>query len=125
MSKKMTSTVEELIEAVRNYPVLYDRINVVSGAQLNEEKAIAWRKISENLGNEDTIEVLKAKWRNLRDSFMKAVKNRKELEEIGQLHRYHGYKHEEKLEFLYQHVLAEIAPPRKRKSSSSYTPNIK
>lgn len=123
MTKKLKTSVEELIDVVKEYPVLYDRANNVSSAQANEEKSMAWKKIAEFL--DDDVTSLKAKWRNLRDSYQKAIKNRKELEEIGQLHRYHEYKHEGKLDFLYPHLDLEPNLTRKRKASSCYSPSSK
>lgn len=121
----MLSSVDDLIDVVREYPVIYDRINSAPGSNANDEKAQAWIEISEKL-NEDAV-VLKLKWRNLRDSYQKAVKNRRELEEIGQLHRYREYKHEEKMHFLYSHIIeAEMEgnQSKKRKGSGIFVPYI-
>jgi hypothetical protein len=123
MTKKMNASVEDLIDAVREHPVIYDRINSVPGAINNEEKSIAWRKIALILKEDESI--LKQKWRNLRDSYQKAIKNRKELEEIGQLHRYHEYKHEDKMEFLYPHIEIDFNPRKRKASGSSYSSNNK
>lgn len=45
-------------------------------------------------------EKCKAKWRNLRDSYQKAIKWKHELEELGKIDHYQGYKHEAALNFL-------------------------
>lgn len=66
------------------------------------------------------INYLKSKWRNLRDAYQKSIKNKRDLEEMGMLHKYYAYKHENQLNsFLYEHVLVELsgAGNRKRKGS--------
>lgn len=64
--------------------------------------------------NEDDPGKLKQKWRNLRDSYQKAMKYKRDLEEIGQLNKYHPYRHENKMSFLLPHILADIPSKRKR-----------
>lgn len=85
-----------LIELVRTYPSLYSKKN--SSSNNVEQKNIVWCQIAEQLGQ--PVEKCKAKWRNLRDSYQKSVKWRKELEELGKLSSYHEYKHEAAMAFL-------------------------
>lgn len=121
----MAVNIEELIEAVREYPVLYDR----SSTAAMDEKNSAWSKISGQLNksnNKLTINFLKAKWRNLRDTYQKALKHRKELEEIGQLQRYKEYKHEDALNFLFPFIYSELTQgsvTKKRKLNNSLATN--
>ncbi|KAG5681763.1 hypothetical protein PVAND_011172 [Polypedilum vanderplanki] len=111
MSKKIISNpVELLIDAVKNYPILYSKISSVN----NEDKNQAWIHIANSL-NEENVQSVKSKWRNLRDSYLKAIRNKRELQEINQLSRYHPYKHEERMNFLYPYILQEINQ-RKRKT---------
>lgn len=41
------------------------------------------------------------------------MKHKRDLEEVGQLVKYHEYRHEHKMSFLLPHILADI-PKRKR-----------
>lgn len=67
------------------------------------------------------LNLIKSKWRNLRDAYQKTVKTRRELEEMGLGSKYKEYKHEESLSFLYHHIpLFELRGTRKRKGSSGY-----
>lgn len=89
-------TVIELIEAVKHYPSLYSK-DTSPGNNI-DQKNIIWKEIS--LKIDQPVEKCKAKWRNLRDSYQKAVKWRQELEQIGKVENYHEYKHEAALSFL-------------------------
>jgi hypothetical protein len=116
MTQKLDSA-ELLIEAVKAYPILYQKSAGVPGYL--EEKNQAWNeiaiKLKEDVGN------LKKKFRNLKDSYFKKIKNKKELEEIGHLDKYIPYKHEEKMSFLLpllQYPDVENASIRKRKLRS-------
>jgi len=42
------------------------------------------------------------------------MKYKRDLEEIGQLNKYHPYRHENKMSFLLPHILADIPSKRKR-----------
>ena len=120
MSRKIATKIEDLIEAVEKHPVIYSR----SISQNNANKNDAWRSISNELG-EKNISLLKAKWRNLRDSFHKAIKNKRKFEEMGQMKHYREYVHEDKLIFLLPHIdfegeiCNEKEEHRKRKPRSS------
>lgn len=85
-----------LIEAVKAYPSLY--VKDQSSSTNIEQKNMIWNEIS--LKVNQPIEKCKAKWRNLRDSYQKAIKWKKELEELGKTSNYHEYKHEAALAFL-------------------------
>lgn len=136
MNKKENLNVVEFIDLVKEYPVLYDR----SLTQNHEEKNMAWKvkitiktifkfsftfyfkEVAEKIDIDD-ISYLKSKWRNLRDTFQKSIKNKRDLEEIGMLHKYKTYKHETQLDFLYEHVLVELSLRnirKKRKRSRSF-----
>lgn len=97
-----------LIEAVKSYPSLY--IKDQSSNTNIEQKNMIWHEISLKV-NQPT-EKCKAKWRNLRDSYQKAIKWKRELEQLGKLSNYHEYKHESALEFL------ELNPKRKSSRDS-------
>lgn len=84
----------QLIEAVKEYPLLFKR----QATGTTEQKNAVWNEIAKNI--DQTPKKCKAKWRNLRDSYQKSVKWRQELEEIGKMSNYHTYKHEEALSFL-------------------------
>lgn len=47
MSKKLNTEVEQLIDIVREYPVVYSKLGVISGTVNNNEKNLAWAKIAE------------------------------------------------------------------------------
>lgn len=91
-----THAVNALIEAVKLYPSLYLKQAIQGGN--SDQKNIIWREISEKI--DQPIDKCKSKWRNLRDSYHKAIKWRQELEAIGKLSNYHEYKHEAALSFL-------------------------
>jgi Alcohol dehydrogenase transcription factor Myb/SANT-like len=84
-----------LIAAVRDHPEIYG--NPLSASSI-DQKTHTWRQISEKVNQ--PVEKCKAKWRNLRDSYLKAMKWKEELAEVGKLSRYREYKHEEALSFL-------------------------
>lgn len=84
----------QLIEAVKDCPLLYKK----QATGTTEQKNAAWNEIAQNI--DQTPKKCKAKWRNLRDSYLKAVKWRQELEEIDKMAKYRPYKHEEALSFL-------------------------
>lgn len=90
-----------LIDAVRAYPSLYVKDHSSTNI---DQKNIIWNQIS--LKVNQPIEKCKAKWRNLRDSYQKAMKWKRELEQLGKPNIYHEYKHERSLQFL------EIGPKR-------------
>jgi hypothetical protein len=112
MSKKAINSIELLIDTVREYPILYSKLGAVSGSVNNDEKNQAYIDIAKKLHEEPNK--IKSKWRNLRDSYQKAVRSRKDLEEMNQLSRYHPYRHENRMAFLLPHILQEINQ-RKRK----------
>lgn len=91
-----THTVNALIEAVKLYPSLYNKQSSQSGS--SDQKNLIWKEVSKQI--DQPIEKCKSKWRNLRDSYHKAVKWRRELEAIGRLSNYREYKHEAALSFL-------------------------
>ncbi|XP_050090735.1 uncharacterized protein LOC126574522 [Anopheles aquasalis] len=70
MDADLTAT---LIELVKQYPVLYDTAH--PKFKYNEKKGEAWNHISASL-NVDS-EVLKTKWRSLRDTFIRRKKEPK------------------------------------------------
>lgn len=88
--------INALIEAVKLYPSLYSKQPANNGN--SDQKNVIWKEISQKI--DQPIERCKAKWRNLRDSYHKAVKRRLELEEIGRLSTYQEYRHEAALAFL-------------------------
>lgn len=125
--------IEEFIDIVKEYPVLYDKTGTF--AQNNEEKNMAWKvnikikmistilinyfkEIAKKVHLKD-LNYLKSKWRNLRDTYQKAVKNRRDLEEIGMIHKYKEYKHEHQMSYLYEHILSELSSTSKRKRKGS------
>lgn len=110
-----THAVIALIEAVKQYPSLYLKQPVQGGN--SDQKNIIWRDIAQKI--DQPIDKCKAKWRNLRDSYHKAIKWRQELDAIGKLSNYHEYKHEAALSFLGS--TAGI----KRKSSSDGVKQLK
>lgn len=85
-----------LIELVKHYPQLYSK-QQSSGSTIEHKNAI-WKEIAVKL--QQPVEKCKAKWRNLRDSYQKSIKYRRELEAIGKEDLYHEYKHENALSFL-------------------------
>lgn len=127
MSKSFLNSIEQLIETVKEYPILYNKIGSVPGSVNNEEKNQVWNIIAKKI-NEDPNK-LKQKWRNLRDSYQKAIKNKREMEEItkiiGQPTRYHPYRHEERMSFLLPHILNDAAGVRKKRSTKIYDENFK
>lgn len=92
------NTIIALIEAVKQHPSLYNKYHQSSGNTNLDQKTTIWKEISEKVNQ--PIDKCKAKWRNLRDSYQKAIKWKQELEEIGKLSNYHEYKHEAALSFL-------------------------
>ena len=76
-----------------------------------------FKEVAEKMDISD-VSSLKSKWRNLRDSYQKSIKNKRDLEEIGLIHKYHKYKHECQMEFLYEHVLVELGDVRKKRKGS-------
>jgi hypothetical protein len=89
-------TILALIEAVKQQPSLYSK-QQSSGTNLDQKNQV-WKEISEKINQ--PVERCKAKWRNLRDSYLKSVKWRHELEELGKMDVYREYKHEAALSFL-------------------------
>jgi hypothetical protein len=85
-----------LIELVRMHPSLYSKTQ--SSGISTEQKNQIWKDISAKLGQ--NVDKCKAKWRNLRDSYQKSIKYRRELEAIGKEELYHEYRHEIALSFL-------------------------
>lgn len=85
-----------LIEAVKACPSLYSKQD--SSSTSGDQKNMLWKKISKQINQPP--EKCKAKWRNLRDSYLKAIKWRRELEDLGRLGNYHEYRHEAALSFL-------------------------
>lgn len=75
--------------------------------------------IAEKLQFDDLNEI-KSKWRNLRDAYQKAIKYKRDLEEMGMISKYYEYRHEEAMNFLYDHVVNELNgnSVRKRKGSA-------
>lgn len=116
MSKNSIESVEKLIDIVKEYPVIYNKISVPSAT--TEDKNKAWEKIAKEL-NEDSTKLIKKKWRNLRDSYQKAIKSRRDLEEIDQLHRHKAYRHEARMSYLLPHIISEFST-RKRKNRNGY-----
>jgi hypothetical protein len=111
-----TLNIEELIECVKAHPIIYDR----SGHQ--KERNEAFEVIAKKL--EMSPIIIKNKWRNVRDMYLRAMKSRKNYEEMNKLHLYTEYKHEAKLnEFLYHQTMDEIlgGGRRGRKRASSHT----
>ena len=86
----------KLVELVRVHPTLYSR--QLSSGNTSEQKNEIWKSIAVKMN--EPVEKCKAKWRNLRDSYQKAMKYRRELETIGKEDLYHEYKHETALSFL-------------------------
>lgn len=97
-----------LIEAVKSYPALYVKDQPSTNITIDQKNMI-WNQIS--LKVNQPIEKCKAKWRNLRDSYQRAIKSKRVLEQLGKVSDFHEYKHEAALSFL------EIK--QKRKSSSN------
>lgn len=95
--------IDMLIAAVKCHPILYSRNG--SGMTSDQKNAI-WAEISQQIDIPVGkfiystrflsltlvlfLEKCKAKWRNLRDSYHKAVKWRMELEAVGKPENYHG-----------------------------------
>lgn len=102
------ATIDLLIETVKCYPCLYDK-EQASRANIDQKNQI-WTEIATKI--DQPVEKCKSKWRNLRDSYLKAIKYKHELELIGKLDIYRGYKHEDTLSFL------ETSSLMKRQSSS-------
>ncbi|XP_070496094.1 uncharacterized protein [Chironomus tepperi] len=117
MNKKLNSEIEQFIDIVKEYPIIYSKPGALSGSVNNNEKNQVWAEIAKRL-NEDDPGKLKQKWRNLRDSYQKAMKYKRDLEEVGQLSKYHPYRHEHKMSFLLPHILADI--PSKRRKTKVY-----
>lgn len=97
-----------LIEAVKMHPELWSK--EVSSTGNMDQKCNVWREISAKVNQ--PVDKCKAKWRNLRDSYLKSIKWREDLAEVGKLEKYRGYKHEEALTFL--------GSAQKRKSGSEH-----
>ena len=93
-----------LIEAVKANPSLYSKQDASTSGITSEHKNSIWKKISNQINQPP--EKCKAKWRNLRDSYQKAIKWKRELEEIGKLSIYQGYKHEQALSFLESSIVS-------------------
>lgn len=102
------ATIETLIETVKCYPCLYDK-EQASRANIDQKNQV-WIEIANKI--DQPVEKCKSKWRNLRDSYLKAIKYKHELGLIGKLSLYRGYKHEDSLSFL------ETSSLKKRRSSS-------
>ncbi|XP_030755522.1 uncharacterized protein LOC115881932 [Sitophilus oryzae] len=67
MSPHWMSLTEELIECVKAHPILYDRRN--EDYKNSNKRDKVWRSIGEELGQNANL--LKKKWKNLRDSYAK------------------------------------------------------
>jgi hypothetical protein len=88
------NTVNILIETIKNYPSLWSRQQQNSV----DQKASIWKEVSLNV--QQPVDKCRAKWRNLRDSYLKSIKWRQKFEEIGQPENHREYKHERQLSFL-------------------------
>jgi Alcohol dehydrogenase transcription factor Myb/SANT-like len=99
-----------LIEAVKARPELYRK--QASSTGNIDQKNHCWTEISEKIGQ--PVEKCKAKWRNLRDSYLKAVKWKGELEALGKLSKYREYKHEDALSFLGTGLKRKLSSDDKR-----------
>jgi Alcohol dehydrogenase transcription factor Myb/SANT-like len=115
--------IEDLIESVKRYPALYCKSSNTVTLNVDEKNSL-WANIAKEL-NDNPVKV-KQKWRNLRDSYQKAMKTKKDLEEMGQIHRYHEYRHEHSMSFLLPHiVLSTTDSSIKRRKSRTYSDSIK
>lgn len=84
-----------LIQLVKEYPLLYTK----NDSSINiDQKNMLWKEIASRLNQPEAK--CKSKWRNLRDSYQKALRWKSELEEMGKLCNYHPYRHEAALSFL-------------------------
>lgn len=60
----------DLIEAVKNNPILYD--NTLSDFKIPEKKIYCWEKIAKNLGTSE--EECRKRWRTLRERYTRELK---------------------------------------------------
>lgn len=63
----------DLIEAVKNNPILYD--NTLSDFKVPEKKIYCWEKIAKNLGTSE--EECRKRWRTLRERYTRELKQMK------------------------------------------------
>lgn len=63
----------DLIEAVKNNPILYD--NTLSDFKIPEKKIYCWEKIAKNLGTSE--EECRKRWRTLRERYTRELKQMK------------------------------------------------
>ncbi|XP_046684479.1 transcription factor Adf-1-like [Homalodisca vitripennis] len=92
---------EELIESVRNFPVLYDQTQ--EQYRNSDYKDIIWKKVAKELNVEGQEEECKKKWNGIRDSLRRARQKRKTKSgQAGTLTN--KYKFESILEFLIPHL---------------------
>lgn len=102
------ATIELLIESVKGHPCLYDK---EQATRFNiDQKNQIWIEIANKL--DKPVEKCKHKWRNLRDSYLKAIRSKHDLGRIGQLGLHRSYKYEDSMSFL------EASSLKKRRSST-------
>lgn len=100
--------IEMLIDSVKSHPCLYDK---EQATRFNiDQKNQIWIEIANKL--DKPVEKCKHKWRNLRDSYLKAIRSKHDLGCIGQLSMHRSYKYEDSMSFL------EASSLQKRRSST-------
>lgn len=85
-----------LIRKIQEYPELYDRKN--KNYTNMEVKKDIWQEIANEFNEPE--EMVRTRWRNIRDAYQKSIRRKAELEEMGKGALYKKYKFEDQLEYL-------------------------